>query len=179
VITLNYNLFERSIFGCFGYYLSKAGLTFKECLLLAGKLNTKERLETLQFMCREREADQAVVGHIEHLIAYFNRCSENRNVVAHSTLSTAIPRTDFLQLFKSSKDDWSKVNWYHLTLTDLRILADQIRDGFRFSADTFIYLEMRDGRMARPATPPGSLPQKPPVPSNLPSHPTPQALGSG
>jgi hypothetical protein len=187
---LNYNLLERSLFGLFSHHLEKAGLTFKECQFLIGTMNTKERLDTIRFLFLEREQDTQVRERVNDLIAYFNRCAENRNILAHATLDNRLEkRADGgwhsvedehgMEVWKSSKDDWSKINRYRLTLTDLRRIADEMHAGYLFAFRLWLHLAARDdrlGALSRLARQP--LPETLPPPRSLtilPPHPVPDS----
>jgi hypothetical protein len=175
-ITLNYNLFERALFSVFSHPFIKAGLTFKENQFLIGTMNIKERLDTIRFMFDEREKDPAVREHAEHLITYFNRCAEKRNVIAHAFPPKQDDQQEILDLMKSPKDDWTKINTYRLALTDLRKIADEARIGFRYAVGLALYLMMRDGLI--PPTLPVVLPTKPLLPDSLSIHPPPATPAS-
>jgi hypothetical protein len=190
VITVNYNLLERTLFGILSHHLQTAGMTFEECQYVNWRLNNTERLETIRFMFDQREKDQAVKEHVEYLIRYFNDCAEKRNILAHSLPDNRLENLgihgwkfaeleDTLEITKSSKDNWTRFNTYHLSLTDLRSIADQIHAGHEYGFQLFTYLMGRDQRMGTlSAFFGGKLPDKPPAPSSLklnPLHPTPDS----
>lgn len=191
MITVNYNLFERSLFGVLSHHLMRAGLSYKECQFLVGTMNNKERLETLRFIFNEREQDVGMREQIEHLIAYFNRCTQNRNILAHALLETKLEKKGdggwypvdedgMLEFWKSSKDDWSKINQYRLTLTDLRAVADATHTGYLYAMRLALLLMARDKTAGSVSSLlQATLPEKPQLPDNLTIHRPPEGPNGG
>lgn len=187
IVMVNYNLFERSLFGVLSHHLQTAGLSYKEAQYIYWTLDNDRRTRLVRFLFVEREQDQNVRDHVDYLVKYFNQCSESRNVLAHGFPENCLDnlglagwrfssQQDTLDLLKSPKDDWSKVNNYRIPLQMLKTIADDMHRGHEYSFNLWLYLAGRDG-----STGPlggllsSALPDKPPPPSSLPIHPPPEA----
>lgn len=84
VVSVNYNLFEQGLFGFFGLLVERIGVPDFEAGSFYGQLSNARRVEFLQLYFDKGGKDANVRDAGLHLIKYWNRCFENRNLLMHS-----------------------------------------------------------------------------------------------
>jgi len=139
-----------------------------------GQLKIEERTGTLEFIYSLYEKDPLIKDHVKHLIKYFSRCRENRNVILHSNAQPINENT--VAFYSKAKTDWAKSIYRDIDLSRVRGVADEIETGIKYAVAIFWYLAHRDIQklvekgLVEPRTGDfsGTLPEKPPLPDILP-----------
>jgi hypothetical protein len=154
-------MFEYGLVALLELYIPKATAAF----LYDNKPN-EQRIRTIRHFAQQNEKDPALLELIEHLLLFFGRCHENRNIVMHSSRHFESYYPSLLSLEKKPKGT-GPLNTFHLSLPALRRLADEMMDGVFLIADIWRVVNFRDHPPpAQPLAPP-SLPKKPPLPHIL------------
>lgn len=122
---------------------------FKLCLglppslgyTLFAKINNELRLELARRAVDRSSYPDSIKEHVRHFLAGFRACTENRNILMHSTtmffwddpkaercpVLTPHIQPDAVAFQKFPKDDPFKINVYKPTLAELRGIADAIK----------------------------------------------------
>lgn len=148
---------------------------------MKAQLNNKERLNLLEQLASEREKNAVAKERVQHFIAGFDICAENRNFLMHSMTHKASwdkAKTEYMTLRKAPRREPHRVNYLNLELTDLRRIAEEISDYDEYAISLFVWLQAQplgryfwaDGTETTP-----TLPDKPPTPIDVSSllRPTP------
>lgn len=175
VISVNYNLFENSLYGLFAFPLLRAGILHADSSQLFRRLSNEQRIDFIRRGFTHGEPEDAVKDRIGHLIKYWGACFENRNHLMHSRIryrpmnerlaDALLEKPERISFQKPSKGDWAKLLHMTLDLARLRQLADEMHAGWDFSTDLHLYLLFRD--YPQPGDKPRTLPDKPPLPDPL------------
>jgi hypothetical protein len=190
-ITLAYNSLEASMGGIFQFVMSTEK-TFSQRLF--HKLNNRDRIDLLTAVVKAAGFHATAKDHLIHLIHGYEICTENRNILMHSTFQDTYQGV--LHLSKRSSNNPSIENKFQIPLADLRAVADQVHQFNHFALDLMFWIGMRKAfpaRYRRTLTTPrpdevkypnarkileavpeiGALPDKPPKPRTLTPHPLP------
>jgi hypothetical protein len=161
VISLNYNMFELGLVAILELYVPKAEAT----RLFDDKTN-KQRVDTIRRASRQYEKDTVIVDLIEHLLEFFSICRQNRNSLMHSKQHFAVSYEEFLSVEKKPRnaDVW---NEFHLTLSDLRRMADEMMEGVFYITDVWRFVNFRDSPPMKAPLQSPVLPGKPNLPRLL------------
>lgn len=172
VVAATYNSLELMLFQLFVFFL---GAPYEIAQRVFSITRNNSRIELLKESLRLKELDPTIIGHVEHFIAGFDLCAEARNFLMHSaTLNNNalldIFKPGILSLTKPARNDPTRLAYAHLTLSEIRSVADNINAFRKFGIDLFIYLVARQngGKIIyndAPFEPP--LPEKPPLPRKL------------
>ena len=139
VIAINYNIFEFGLAFLLRHYATSAVSDF-----FFDRINNEERVAAIAQFAKLKEDDPAVLALINHLLAYFGTCAQNRNILMHSRHSQQSRSEDALPLEKKSAQDPTKLLYFYLLLADLRRVADQTMRGASFLQELLKYLRARD-----------------------------------
>jgi hypothetical protein len=82
LISLRYNVLEYAFKFLISNYVEPSIAN-----LLFDKASNEQRATALRSLLNDMEKDTEVVAHTEHLLTYFSICSENRNILMHSSQS--------------------------------------------------------------------------------------------
>ena len=180
-VTLSYNMMEIMMGNLFTTCVPME-LDFAERLF--HKLNNRERIDLLSALVRTNEKESEAREAILHCIRCYDICTDNRNILMHVTLDD-LDATAVLLKKRASQDPTRDII-FHVPLTDLRLVADQIGQTFQYTYDLFIWLLRREahgfhlkgvttllGDLA--TVPPGPLPDRPPKPRKLTPYQPPEA----
>jgi hypothetical protein len=163
VIAINYNIFEFGLAFLLQHYATPAVSDF-----FFDRINNEERVAAIAHFARLKERDPAVLALINHLLAYFGTCAQNRNILMHSQHSPQSRSEDTLPLEKKSAHDPTKLLYFYLLLPHLRRVADQTMRGASFLQELVEYVRARDSapnpRLFAAQNP---LPKKPRAPRQL------------
>jgi hypothetical protein len=133
VISVYYNLFEEAL----GLFFSTVAKHYEVGEFLYRRLNNQERLETLKFHFWTQEKysgifgqrDNELLAHIDHLIVYCSICIDNRNILMHSRHDRSTDSIFSLQKSSKAAHAASKLNYYHVSLEEIRRVGDEIIRG--------------------------------------------------
>jgi hypothetical protein len=163
VVSQNFSFYEWALVILFERFLQKDFANF-----IFHQMNNEERAGTVRHLFGLYEKDPAVIEHVEHLLRHFSACASNRNSLIHSKRHFAVSLTDMLSVEKVPRNNFQKINVFHLSLGQLRDIADHMMRGITFLLDLWRYLRDRDdppsGAHSR------TLPEKPQIPDNLRPH---------
>jgi hypothetical protein len=85
VISVNYNLFERSLFRLFDHYVSDR-LIYEERSYWFRSYDNEQRIAAIQFFSNMWEQEQEVRDCLDHLVRYWFVVTEKRHLLLHSAL---------------------------------------------------------------------------------------------
>jgi hypothetical protein len=178
VVASNFNSLEFALLALFYEFLGLDDVTTR---YLFHYLNNSRRIDILTRAVEAREYNPDIKDRIVWFVQCFNICVENRNFLMHGmtdstwdalTLHSAV--TDILTIKKSPRNDPIKTNYLHLTERQIRSIADNIYTTEMFGLEVYLFASARKNggvityvwegsEMTRMPT----LPEKPPLPSNL------------
>lgn len=133
-VTLAYNLLE-----------SMMGRIFTHCAPLETEyadklfhlLNNRERIELLSAFVSKNEQDLQARAAILHCVLCYDICTENRNILMHVILLDIDETT--AKWTKKASQDPTRIVEFHASLTDLRLVADQIVDTLRYARSLHLF----------------------------------------
>ncbi len=170
VITLNFNNFEFLLFRLFSHHLERMKVDIKIAWNLYSLLQDVKKTQAIEYIFSVYESDPIMIGHVTHIISYFNNCATNRNHLFHSTHYSS--DNAVLNLRAGVKGEWNTLNHISVSLPELRRIADEMFLGWEYLWDVWAYLLRRDSTITLPSVLlsllPSTLPKKPdlPVPLN-------------
>jgi hypothetical protein len=164
IVSLNFNMYEAAQQVFLDFSLEKRTAEF-----LFDKMSNEQRQATIRHFVEKSEKDPVIRDLVEHSLAHYARCFENRNILMHSKQYLAVSLESVLSIEKRPKGKSAALT-FHLQLDDLRRIADEMMDGVFFITDIWRVVDFRDRdpkyrRTATFQTP--SLPDKPPLPKKL------------
>jgi hypothetical protein len=167
VISLNFNMYEAAQQVFLEFNLDKGTAEF-----LFDKMTNEQRQAAIRHFVAKGEKDSAIRDLVEHSLAHYARCFENRNILMHSKQYFAVSLESVLSIEKRPKGK-SVALTFHLQLDDLRRTADEMMDGVFFITDIWRVVDFRDHdpkdrKTATFRTP--ALPAKPELPKKLTSN---------
>jgi hypothetical protein len=139
IIAINYNIFEFGLAFLLQHYATSPVSDF-----FFDRINNEERVATIAHFAKLKERDPAILALIDHLLAYFGTCAQNRNILMHSQHSRQSRSEDTLPLEKKSAQDPTKLLYFYLLLPQLRRVADQTMRGVSFLQELLEYVRARD-----------------------------------
>ena len=138
VISLNFNMYEAALQVFLEFYIDKATADF-----LFDKMSNERRVEAIHHFVSLKEKDPKIVELVEHSLSHYAKCFQNRNSLLHSKQYFAVSLPDLLSLEKRSKGAKPFMT-FHLELTELRRVADEMMDGVFFVTDIWRVVDFRD-----------------------------------
>jgi len=138
VISLNFNMYEAALQVFLEFYIEKSTADF-----LFEKMSNERRVEAIRHFVSLSEKDPKIVELVEHCLAHYVKCFQNRNTLLHSKQYFAVGLPELLSLEKKSKGAKSFMT-FHLELTALRRIADEMMDGVFFVTDIWRVVDFRD-----------------------------------
>jgi hypothetical protein len=168
--TLVYNMLESVMSHLF---VRVAPLEEDYAFKLFHSLNNRERVDLLSgFVCKN-EADQLVADALLHCILCYDLCTQNRNILMHSTyfdMSFHESEASSRLVKRANKDPMRELH-FEVPLLELRSVADQITEVFIYVREIYGFIFRRE-HCARivPNAPPllsSALPEKPSKPRVL------------
>jgi hypothetical protein len=173
VITASYNQLEFTLFVLFLRYLKMEPEPAQKVFVLMSNPN---RIDLLRDAVTAEEKDPIVQDRVLYFIEAFETLASSRNFLAHSHTILGTPDQDHLTFGKGSKRQPRNWSFAHMTLTDLRKIADDIRTYWSFGMGLDRWIVGRSSgahahllKTGRRSIPP--LPEKPPQPAKLTSVP--------
>jgi hypothetical protein len=165
LISLQYNALERAFKHVMEGYVD---VTIAD--LLFDKASNEQRANAIRSLLKAIETDEAIAGHIDHLLKYFAVCSENRNVLVHSSESWVggLPGEGAPPLQKPLKTGGART--FHIGLEDIKRVSTDMIDGLRY------LLKVGDLIIDRRLGGPPTFLQTPPLPDRLSPHQPPATL---
>jgi hypothetical protein len=164
-VTLAYNLLEGMIEQIFERC---APLDPEDSKKLFHSLNNRERTDLLSAFAKRNEKDEAICEAIQHCVLCYDICTANRNVLIH-VVALDVSKTTAIWTKRASHNS-NRINEFQTPLTELRLVADQIAESFRYAWGVHLIMWYR----AQPAENDPlqfrrtlSLPDKPPKPRTL------------
>jgi hypothetical protein len=141
------------------------------------KLNNRDRMDLLKAFVAENEKHQDVRDAILHCVLCYDICTENRNVLMHSIYFN--PNPEMTILIKQSSNDPHREIRFDVPIADLRTIADQTAETFKYAMDLYAFIARRawlnsfppDHPLKQGPDPPISLPEKPSKPRKLTPYP--------
>jgi hypothetical protein len=170
-VTFVYNMLESMMSNIFQKCSPVADIFAKS---LFHKLNNRDRVDLLSAFINENENDKDVLDALLYCILCYDICTENRNILMHSIYFN--PNPEMTRLVKRASGDASREIHFDVPLSDLRMIADQTVEVFRYAINLFGFVSRREFIAALPPTDPVSgypkigpnpLPEKPPKPHKL------------
>jgi hypothetical protein len=129
------------------------------------------RLDLIQNQIETAEEDPAIRDMVKHFLAGFQILADWRNFLAHSQTILNDPEQPHLTFGKGSKRRAEVWSFAHLTIADLRKVADGIHAFWLFGGElrAFIFARRTAGKISFPNgrvfSP--TLPERPPLPERL------------
>lgn len=158
-ITLMYNFLEEMF--CFLFCASfPASRKFAEEFFV--DLNNRKRVDLFKATATFQEKDPVILGHLLFAMKCHDICTDNRNIVMHASTDDKDQDSQVVKLIERASHDVTKFNEYHLSLEEIRGVADEIAATFTFVARLFRYLKQREDEVT-----PNTLPDRPPQPRKL------------
>jgi hypothetical protein len=150
---------------------------------LFDKLGNRDRVDMLRAIILFDEKDSEVSDRLLTVLRYFNICCDNRNIVLHAvTAFDGGAASNALHLVKRARNNPAQINYYDLSLEEIRRVADDTAATFLFMTAMWSWLFDREAGC--PASPlPGIPPQpcrlspSPPAAANASETPQPQPSG--
>ncbi|MBX9711421.1 MAG: hypothetical protein K2X60_10340 [Xanthobacteraceae bacterium] len=171
VVSINFNQFEAGLFSLFRHHLERREIPLPVLETIYGNIGGSDHGETIKQIFLYFETDPAVIGHVDHVLSYFQWCYESRNILMHSQQRgiTLNDGEDIASFFKRSTKNYSKFNFTTFTVPQLRDIADAIHIGINYIVDLYFFLQVRDGRLPAwiPAVQTNALPDKPRIPKRI------------
>jgi hypothetical protein len=161
-VTLVYNMLENMI----GHIFERsAPLDPDFAKSLFHKSNNRDRIDLLAEFVKTNEDDEESRDAILYCISCYDICTENRNVLMHSTYFDI---GDSVRLVKKNKS-YKEIH-FDVSLINLRRVADDIASVFVYAVGVFGTVSRR--KWAKSSSPPikipeQALPAKPPKPHRL------------
>jgi hypothetical protein len=168
-ISLIFNYLESTAGHLFGHYLP---MSVSVCDSIYHRLNNADRIFLLHQIIEENERDSAVKDAVSYYLNCYDICTENRNTLVHASIEVR-DSPDMLPISKRSKA--AKEILFHLSLGELRSVADQMGNVFDYGTRLLMWLFQRNNPTderaklmgwSLPPTQP-SLPDKPSKPRKL------------
>jgi hypothetical protein len=183
ILITRYNALEVSLFRIISHYLND--YETEAPAIIFARLNNHYRLDVVASHIK-REKDPAVKSRLVAFVAAYNTCTDNRNFLAHAQIQTTakfLPReislseihktllANKITLSKASKSRPQGKNYTELEVSELRHMADDIKQTEDFGFELYVFmlarrfggtLTLADGKKLTPA-----LPETPPVPHKL------------
>lgn len=147
IIAMNYNAYERSLFQLYHFHLGRKKVPKKLAALYYFALPEDKRIAAISSVFEEYERNKMVRAAVKSNLAFFDCCAGNRNHILHAE---RYPRTmfgsiddDALHLVKRKGKRSADLGYLTLTLSELRSVADAIRDGHVHCLKICLYLRQR------------------------------------
>ena len=158
-VTLVYNMLENMMGHIFEICAPLEDAFAKS---LFHKLNNRDRVDLLSAFVRENEEEPETRDAILHCILCYEICTENRNMLMHSTY---FDMRNVAKLVKRASKDPTRELHFDVPLVQLRRLADETADVFAYAVGLGAKLFRRTWRDSN--LPEVILPDKPPKPHKL------------
>jgi hypothetical protein len=160
LISLRYNLFETSLRFILSNYVGPPVLD-----LLFERASNEQRAYAIRSIAQQREP-KAVMDHVDHMLAFFSICAENRNVLMHSRQSynDEMVKEGALTLEKRVKAGGKNI--YQLDLPIIRQVARDMVVGISYLMEVDKLMTNKPLGLLSQLT----LPQKPRLPEKLNPH---------
>jgi hypothetical protein len=136
-----------------------------------GLLSNYNIFDLIRDAINEKEADATAKEYSLHFLKGFEALEANRNFLAHSHSILNNPEQPHLTFGKGSRNQPDVWSYAHMTLPDLRKIADEMRDFWLFGSrlDAWIIAIPNNGKIiwsdGQVSLQP--LPDKPPLPERL------------
>jgi hypothetical protein len=125
-------------------------------------LNNRDRIDLVCSLSRNNEHNKKVRESILFAMHYYDVCTENRNIILHSVGYGSRKKPIGLKLTKVASKDPTRIIEFHLSLSEIRLVADQMYEGFLYMWRLYGFLEGRYRKYATTSVlfPNASLPDK-------------------
>jgi hypothetical protein len=142
VAVANYNGLEYIFQTLFEYYTGFEYLAAAQQLFSHLGTNQK-RIDVLRRLITYKERKNPdVIDGLEYFLEGFDICAENRNLLMHGRIFEGTTRTD-LVLQKYARKDPTKLNYMHLTVSNIRKVADEFSGYETYGARVYLWLVAR------------------------------------
>jgi len=121
-------------------------------LRLFHNLGNRDRIDLFTAFVSKNEEDNEVLQSLLACALHYDICTENRNILMHSTYFS--PNIELTLLVKRASNDAGRNIHYDVPLTDLRLIADQTAETFKFARDLSSFLSAREFIAHLPPTDP-------------------------
>jgi hypothetical protein len=170
-VALVYNLLEGAMRDIF-IIIAPLPREFAEDF--AHRLNNRDLIDLLSALIQKNETDVTVREALEHCLACYDTCTENRNILLHVEVDV---RAESMFHKRASKNARRRVK-FEVSVKDMREIAEQMGHTFSYamSLDSFLSarraqrfnsLSTRSGIAAPIPRALSTLPEKPPKPRKL------------
>jgi hypothetical protein len=165
VITSAYNHLEFVLLTFFMKYVVADPAAAQRIFGLLSNCNT---CDLIRESAQAKEEDEIARESVLHFLKGFESLEWNRNFLAHSHSILNNPEQSHLTFGKGSRSKPNVWSFVHLSLPEIRGIADSIRDYWSFGSDLNLWLIGRgtlifpDGRKETVV-----LPDRPPLPERL------------
>jgi hypothetical protein len=158
-LTFVYNLLESMMRNIFQFC---APLEKDFASKLFDKLNNSDRNDLLSAFVNKNEKEEQVREAVLFCVNCYAICTANRNILMHSIYFNPNPNPrDSTMLVKRASNAQRDVH-FDVPLRDLRRIADETAETFRYALNLFAFIAGRDLFSAR-----NTLPHRPPKPIAL------------
>ena len=168
VIVSTYNSLEFTLFFFFCRYHQIRPPIGQS--IFAG-LNNYQRVNFTRNKLNESNEDDRSKGWVNHFLSAYDIVTENKNFLVHSSVIINTTEQEHITFGKGSKTQPNNWSFAHMTVDDLRKVAEEIGTLHEFGTAVQAWLEARETggsfRLQGKAvwTPP--LPETPPLPDRL------------
>jgi hypothetical protein len=145
VIAINYNSLEHALFVLLREYLGTHHVLHAS---IFQSLNTGSALGLFKSAVELHEKDDVLRERLVAFCPLFITCFNNRNLLMHANVREADATDELLALAKRSKNKPHVFNDLHLTLPELRQVADDTRRVFVYAAALWDFIMKRRRRFA-------------------------------
>jgi hypothetical protein len=142
VAAANYNSLEYMFQVLFEYYTGFEYAAASQQLF--SHLGTNQKRVDIQsrlITYKERKSPDVANG-VQYFLDGFDICAENRNLLMHGRIFEGSTRTD-LVLQKYARKDPTRLNYMHLTVGDIRRVADEFHNYEVYGARVYLWLAAR------------------------------------
>lgn len=164
LISLHYNLFESALRFILSTYTDRISAN-----LLFEKSSNEQRCGAIRALATAKESDPIALEHLDHLLTFYSRCAENRNILMHSRPSLTEDPTEadgLLRLEKRLKAGGHNI--YRLDLRSIKQVANDMIAGITYLLAVDKLIGEPRGLLSLGA--PRTWPERPPLPRMLNPH---------
>jgi hypothetical protein len=145
VIALQFASFERSVDFLYLHRTGREKLPDELVHLYYFSLSEDKRIDAIKAIFNAFETDTSIKSAVFNLLEYFEWCRNCRNQLLHAELhpTTFSRLTGALHLTKRVSKQSAKSGYLRLSLSEMRIIADRMRQGVKQAAEIHIFLRYR------------------------------------
>jgi hypothetical protein len=144
------------------------------------RINNRERTDLLSAFVQANEKDENARNALKHYVLHFDICTENRNILMHVISDGLSEVTKVARFTKRASQNPARQIEFHVSIDDLRLVADQMAETLLFSFRLMGFFSTRNNDPnSQFVLGPLALPDIPPKPRRLIPHQPPETQKSG